>query len=327
MAGCPCRASPAEGPGAASIERKVTRRRASSQASINPVGPVHERNANPRGRWGAGAGLRTVAKLRWRMARGSSGQVSSQRMISPRTAIVLGGSGSVGTALLRALFHDDGFGAVISLSRRSLPEAVAMANSAGRRLVEKIVPEMKAAPLAAAALAAAKECDGELEGFSVLGIGAGTAKLTLEEHRAVDVALNEAFARGLRDSGKVRHLVFMSAAGADPAAKTSGSGAPGMSRYNRVKGESEEAVRASGPPIVSVFRPAMIIGSRHTPWLLEKALPLFSFATPAKYKSVRVEQIAQAMVAAAKHRPKASATYHYPEMLALIANGQGQSSA
>jgi hypothetical protein len=30
-------------------------------------------------------------------------------------------------------------------------------------------------------------------------------KLTLEEHRAVDVALNEAFARALRDSGKVRH--------------------------------------------------------------------------------------------------------------------------
>jgi uncharacterized protein YbjT (DUF2867 family) len=59
----------------------------------------------------------------------------------------------------------------------------------------------------------------------VLGVGAGTAKLTLEEHRAVDVALNEAFARALRDSGKVRHLAFMSAAGADPTAKTSGSGA------------------------------------------------------------------------------------------------------
>lgn len=243
-------------------------------------------------------------------------------MTRKRTAIVLGGSGSVGTTLLRELFDDDGFDAVVTLSRRSSPEAVAMARTAGRRLVEKLVPDMKPAPLAAATSDAASDLDGDLEGFSVLGVGAGTGKLTLEEHRAVDVALNEAFARALRDSGKVRHLAFMSAAGADPAAKTSGSGGAGMPRYNRVKGESEAAVRASGPAIVSVFRPAMIIGSQHTPWLLAKTLPLLSFVTPAKYRSIRVEQIAKAMVATAKHHPATSATYHYPEMMALIASGQ-----
>jgi len=242
-------------------------------------------------------------------------------MTSTRTAIVLGGSGSVGAALLRELFHDDGFDAVITLSRRSLPEAVAMAGAAGRRLVEKLVPDMEPAPLAAATLEAARAVDGDLEGFSVLGIGAGTAKLTLEEHRAVDVALNEAFARALRQSGKVRHLAFMSAVGADPTANANGGGGAGMPRYSRVKGESEEAVRASGPEIVSVFRPGMIIGSQHTPWILEKALPLFSFVTPAKYKSIRTEQIAKAMIATAKRHPAASATYHYPEMMELIANG------
>jgi uncharacterized protein YbjT (DUF2867 family) len=243
-------------------------------------------------------------------------------MTSKRTAIVLGGSGSVGAALLRELFRGDGFDAVITLSRRSLPESVAMARAASRTLVEKLVPDMKPAPLAAATIEAAKDVGGDLEGFSVLGVGGGTSKITLEEHRAVDVALNEAFARALRESGKVRHLAFMSAAGADPTAKATGSGAAGMSRYNRVKGESEDAVRASGPAIVSVFRPAMIIGSQHTPWLLEKTLPLFSFVTPAKYKSIRVEQIAKAMIATAKHHPATSATYHYPEMMALIASGE-----
>lgn len=244
-------------------------------------------------------------------------------MATQRTAIVLGGSGSVGAALLRELFHDDGFDAVVTLSRRSLPEAASMARAAGRRLVEKLVPDMNAASLAAATLDAAREVDGDLEAFSVLGVGAGTAKLTLEEHRAVDVALNEAFARALRDSGKVKHLAFMSAAGADPNAAASGGGAAGMSRYRRVKGESEEAVRANGPAVVSVFRPAMIIGSQHTPWLLEKTLPLFSFVTPSKYKSISVEQIAKAMIATAKHHPAASATYHYPEMMALIARRRG----
>jgi len=243
-------------------------------------------------------------------------------MTGKRTAIVLGGSGSVGAALLRELFHDEGFDAVITLSRRSLPESVTTARAAGRRLVEPLVPDMTPASLAAAAMDAVGGLDGDVEGFSVLGIGAGTAKLTLEEHRAVDVALNEAFARGLRDSGKVQHLAFMSAAGADPRANAGGGGAAGASRYRRVKGESEEAVRASGPKVVSVFRPAMIIGSQHTPWLLEKALPLFSFVTPAKYKSIRVEEIAKAMIATAKRHPAASAIYHYPEMMRLIASGQ-----
>ncbi len=244
-------------------------------------------------------------------------------MVLKRTAIVLGGSGSVGTALLRELFNDPGFTAVITLARRSNPEAVALARATSRTLVEKLVPEMQPAPLAAATLDATREVDGDLEGFSVLGVGGGTAKMSLEEHRAVDVALNEAFARALRDSGKVAHLALMSAAGANPHAKTTGSGAAGMARYNHVKGESEEAVRASGPATVSIFRPAMIIGSQHTPWLLEKALPLFSFVTPAKYRSITVEQIAKAMVASAKDHPATSATYHYPEMMALIAGARG----
>ncbi|MBC8073239.1 MAG: hypothetical protein IAG13_33260 [Deltaproteobacteria bacterium] len=112
----------------------------------------------------------------------------------------------------------------------------------------------------------------------------------------------------------------MSAAAADPSAKATGSGGAGLSRYNRVKGEAEEAVRASGPAIV--FRPAMIIGCQHTPWLLAKTLPLFSFLTRAKSRSISVEQIARAMVATAKQHPKASATYHFPEMMALIAGGR-----
>jgi hypothetical protein len=141
----------------------------------------------------------------------------------------------------RELFHDDGFDAVVTLSRRSLPGAVAMARAAGRKLVEKLVPDMQPGSLAAATI------DGDVEGFSVLGVGANTGKLTLGEHRAVDVVLNEAFARALRDSGKVEHLAFMSAVGANPKAGAGGNGAAGMPRYNRVKGESEEAVRASGP--------------------------------------------------------------------------------
>jgi uncharacterized protein YbjT (DUF2867 family) len=164
---------------------------------------------------------------------------------------------------------------------------------------------------------ALRDVDGDVVGFSVLGVGAGTAKLTLDEHRAVDVELNAAFARGLKESSKVQHLAFMSSVGADVNARTTGSGAAGMPRYLRVKGESEEVVKTEGPPVVSIFRPAMIIGSQHTPRLLAAVLPLFALLTPAKFRSIRTTEIADAMVAAALHPPARSAIYHFPEMMAL----------
>lgn len=79
---------------------------------------------------------------------------------------------------------------------------------------------LEAATLEAATLEALRDLDGEAEGFSVLGVGANTAKLTLEAHRAVDVALNEAFAKALKSSGKVRHFGLMTAVGDDPNAKS-----------------------------------------------------------------------------------------------------------
>jgi uncharacterized protein YbjT (DUF2867 family) len=238
-------------------------------------------------------------------------------MSNSRAAVVLGASGSVGDALVTELIRNGSVKPIVTLVRRSQPSQVAMARDAGVELREMLVPSMDPAGLEAATTEAIRSLDGDVVGLSVLGVGAGTAKLTIDEHRAVDVQLNTAFARGLKASGRVKHLAFMSAAGADPTAAATGSGAAGMARYARVKGESEEAVKESGPAVVSIFRPAMIIGSRHTPWLLEKVLPAFSFVTPAKYKSITAGQIAKAMIATSLNTPSKSAVYDYPEMMAL----------
>jgi uncharacterized protein YbjT (DUF2867 family) len=237
-------------------------------------------------------------------------------MANMRAAVVLGASGSVGNALIAELIRS-GVNPIVTIVRRSQPDQVAMARDAGVELRECLMPSMDAAGLNATTVGAIRSIAGDVAGLSVLGIGAGTAKLTIDEHRAVDVQLNAAFARALTESGRVKHLAFLSAAGADPAAAPTGSGAAGMARYARVKGEAEEAVKADGPEVVSVFRPAMIIGSQHTPWLLEKLLPVFSFVTPAKYKSITVGQIAKAMVATSLNPPAKSAVYHYPEMMAM----------
>jgi uncharacterized protein YbjT (DUF2867 family) len=238
-------------------------------------------------------------------------------VMANKTAIILGASGSVGQALLAEVVRCGGFSRVLVMTRRPLDAPVD--GRVEQKLVPEMVPEMVPGKLTQAVVDALTAVDGEVVGFSVLGIGANTAKLTLEEHRAVDVQLNAAFAAGLKASGKVRHLAFMSSVGADVNARTTGSGAAGMPRYLRVKGESEEAVRAAGPEVVSVFRPSMILGSRHTPGVLAALLPLLAWVTPARFRSISTTQIARAMVATALNTPTRSAIYHYPEMMTLNA--------
>ena len=230
------------------------------------------------------------------------------------TAIILGASGSVGQALLAELLRSPQFSNVIVIARRSLGAQA----GAGARVVECLVPDMRPLALQQAVVNALKNNDSDAVGFSVLGVGADTAKLSLAEHRAIDVDLNAAFAKGLKDSGRVLHLAFMSAVGADVQAKTTGSGAAGMPRYARVKGEAEQAVLNQGLAVVSIFRPSLIIGSAHTPGTLATLLSLLSPLMPAKYRPIRTTEIAQAMVAAARSGPDRNRIYSYTEMKAMI---------
>ncbi len=238
------------------------------------------------------------------------------------TAIILGASGSVGRALLAELLRCPQFTRVIVIARRPLGAQA----EAGAKLVECLVPDMQPPALTQAVVDALKASEpdsgadavADAVGFSVMGVGANTAKLSLAQHRAIDVDLNAAFAKGLKDSGRVHHLAFMSAVGADDQAKTTGSGAAGMPRYARVKGESEQAVLNQGLALVSIFRPSLIIGSVHTPGILAAVLSFLAPLMPAKYRPIRTTEIAQAMVAAARSEPHQSWVYSYTEMKALI---------
>lgn len=193
-----------------------------------------------------------------------------------KSAIILGASGSVGQALVTEIVRSGKFNPVIVITRRPL------GLNLGATVEERLVPDMTPSHLTQAVVDALRTHEPDAVGFSVLGVGANTAKLTLDEHRAIDVDLNAAFAKGLKASGKVEHLAFMSAIGADIHARTTGSGAAGMARYNRVKGEAESAVQNFGPTVVSIFRPSLIVGSQHTPRVLAG---MFTWLAPSCLKT------------------------------------------
>lgn len=230
------------------------------------------------------------------------------------SAIILGASGSVGQALLEEAARSGRFSRIVVVSRR----ATGLSDRFVASVVERVVSDMSPPRLRAGVVEALGPFRHEVLAFSVLGIGAGTAKLSIDAHRAVDVDLNAAFAAGLKDSGKVRHLAFMSAIGADVKASTKGSGAAGMPRYARVKGESEQAVIREGPAVVSLFRPSVIVGSQHTPKALAAGLSLLSPLLPRKYRPIAASDIARAMVAISLSAPKHSAVHAYAEMQAAL---------
>jgi len=165
-------------------------------------------------------------------------------------------------------------------------------------------------------------------GFSTLGIGTATGSITKEQHRAVDVETNRAFALGCADSKQVSTFVFLSSVAADPTADENGSGTAGGSRYLRVKGESEEAVKGSGIPTVRIFQPAMIAGSVNTPCIFEWMEPCCWLlclwcCLPLRYHGIKIADLGMAMaLAGLASEPKGNSYFEYPEMMELLKVGE-----
>lgn len=114
-----------------------------------------------------------------------------------------------------------------------------------------------------------------------------------------------------------RHVSLLTAVGADsgavPATHDWGGLVPrtsaGGGLYNQVKGQVEDRIReALTTPrgittfSLSIFRPATLIGTPHTPKVLAAIAPYVDFILPAKYKSSRVDALAAAMVVDAERR-------------------------
>ncbi|MDB5978199.1 MAG: hypothetical protein JWR07_4959, partial [Nevskia sp.] len=169
--------------------------------------------------------------------------------------LVVGGTGQVGSALVRALLATSACTEVVMINRRT----ISLAADARLRQVEM---DTGAADFSSKIAELAKACSaqGEPQGeplyaASCIGIGKGSQQWSEEDIRTLEIGLVGAFARGCLAAG-IERFGLLSAAG---------SSARSWIRYVRIMGEKEDAVRSLGFKRLAIFRPGIIAGNAHTP--------------------------------------------------------------
>jgi len=180
-------------------------------------------------------------------------------MSQPFAAIILGGTGQVGSAAVEALLGLPECREVVMITRKPIAE---------RARVRNVVVDTGAADFAERAAALARETltQGATSAVSCVGVGSGSMRWSEEELRRLEVGVVGAFASGCRDAG-IAQFCLLSAAG---------SSARSPIRYARIMGMKEDTVRGIGFPRLAIFRPGIIAGNAHTPgWVgaLGKLVP------------------------------------------------------
>lgn len=169
-------------------------------------------------------------------------------------ALVAGGTGQVGSALVRALLAARECAQVVMISRRQIPGVTE------KKLHQQIV-DFDAADFSNEVAALGRACAEHGEpvfAASCIGIGAGSARWDEEDIRHLELGVVGGFARGCFAAG-IERFGLLSAAG---------SSAGSWIRYARIMGEKENAVRSIGFKHLAIFRPGIIAGNVHTPGFL-----------------------------------------------------------
>ena len=187
--------------------------------------------------------------------------------LTPQHIVIAGATGLTGEHLLDRLLSEPTVARVLAPTRRPLASHPHLENPVGE--LDQLLPQLTG-PVDTA--------------FCCLGSTIKQAG-SQEAFRAVDHDLVLAFARRARELG-ARHLVVISALGANPQSSVF---------YNRVKGETEEALKAMGWPQLTIARPSLLLGARREFRLGERlAAPLLRWL-PGKYRGIDACALARAL--------------------------------
>jgi uncharacterized protein YbjT (DUF2867 family) len=163
-------------------------------------------------------------------------------------AIVLGGTGQVGSAAVAELLAIPECREVVIVTRRPI---------AARSRVRNAVLDTGAADFADRTATLAREIlsQGPVSAVSCVGVGSGSRRWSEEELQRLELGVVGAFARGCHDAG-IAQFCLLSAAGSTARSRI---------RYARVMGMKEDTVRGIGFTRLAIFRPGIIVGNAHTP--------------------------------------------------------------
>jgi uncharacterized protein YbjT (DUF2867 family) len=224
-----------------------------------------------------------------------------------RVALLAGGSGLVGSELLRRLLLAPEYSRVYAVSRRPLPFD-------NPRLANRIVPlEETRARLAG------MHCD---DAYCCIGSTRSSAGSAAEREK-VDLDLVVSFARAAHAFG-ASQLVVISSAGANPQSRNP---------YLCVKGRMELALRDLRFTSLEIMRPGLLLGVRAQARPLELAatlvMPLVNpllFGGLAQWRGIAAADVAAAMLAAARAQRRGVHVYAGQALRALAASGRRKTS-
>lgn len=195
-------------------------------------------------------------------------------------ATVIGATGLIGSYLLELLLKDDHFDSLRVLVRRPF-------ESDHPKLEKKLVDFTDAESFRLA-----------LEGSDVVFCSIGTTQKKVkgdkDAYYKIDFGIPVNLSRLCKMTG-CEKFVLVSSVGANSKSNNF---------YLKLKGETDEAVKASGIKIIHIMRPSVLLGERNESRLGEKfgkaVLTAFSFLTPSKYKPIQGKDVAKAMLAVSK---------------------------
>lgn len=224
-------------------------------------------------------------------------------MSDSRSAVVLGGTGAVGSSVVRALLAGDVWRRVTVLVRR--PDALSELKDPRleRRVVDVLDPGQYAGFLPGHGVA-----------FCTLGIGE-PSKVSKEEFRRVDLDGTAAFAAACKRAG-VTHFSLLTAVGANSRSRI---------YYTWLKGQVEERVKAEGFPRASFFRPSLLVTPTNRYGLIQGVfLAVFPFVDPvlvgplSRFRSIKVSELGKAMVRHAERPGAGVETLEWKEFQAVL---------
>ena len=169
----------------------------------------------------------------------------------PFRVLIIGGTGQVGAAVVRALAAERSCAEVVMVNRKAIALTV-------DPRVRQVILDTAAVqfPVEVTTLAQSLVAQGApVYGASCVGVGTGSLKWSEEELKALEIGVVGGFARGCH-AGGITQFALLSAAG---------STAKSRIRYARIMGSKEETVERIGFTNLAIFRPGIIAGNAHTP--------------------------------------------------------------